>query len=56
MGKYKKAEKRLKTALKIVESIYLEKDKQISLKAMCICNLGEVSRYLNLPFFFFLIF
>lgn len=43
-GDYKKADKRFKTALKITDQLYVDDDQKESLRAMCLTNLGEVSR------------
>ena len=43
-GDYKKADKRLKTAIKITDQLYMDDDQKESLRAMSLTNLGEVSR------------
>ena len=44
LGLYKKADKRLKKALKITENLYVPAEEQAQLKALCLCSLGEVLR------------
>lgn len=44
LGLYKKADKRIKKALKIVDNLYVPAEEQASLKALCLCSLGEILR------------